>query len=64
MKLLLAFFRIRHLLQIEQIAGEVTAEIDAYDRALGGTPPRYNDSKPPDADDYNAILSITERLRR
>jgi hypothetical protein len=63
MKTLRAIFRVRHLLHLEQILREVTDEIDAYDRALDGTPPRYADAKAPTGDDYNALLSITERLR-
>lgn len=64
MKLLLALFRIRHLMRIEQAAREVTFEIDAYDRDLdNGTPPKF-DPKSPTGDDYNALLSITERLRQ
>lgn len=57
MELLIALFRIRSLLRIERIAREVTAEIDAYDRMMDGA------ERPPNGDDYNALLSITERLR-
>ena len=64
MKILLAILRIRKLMQIERTADEVTAEIDAYDRVLDGTPPRNLDARSPTGDDYNVLLSITERLRR
>ena len=64
MKILLALLRIRKLMQIERIAREVTAEIDAYDRSLDGTAPRYLDARSPTGDDYNAMLSITARLTR
>jgi hypothetical protein len=64
MKLLLALLRIRRLMRIEQIAREVTAEIDALDREIDGKPPHYDDARPPTGDDYNALLSITERLRQ
>jgi hypothetical protein len=64
LRTLQAMFRIRRLMQIEQIAKEVTAEIDAHDRAVDGTPPRYLDARAPNGDDYNALLSITERLRQ
>ncbi|MGJ4953110.1 hypothetical protein [Bradyrhizobium sp. HKCCYLS20291] len=59
-----ALFRIRQLMRIEQAARAVTLEIDQYDRSLNGTPPRGDDSRPPNGDDYNRILSITEDLRQ
>ena len=58
-----ALFRVRQLLALEAACRDVTFEIDAYDRRLNGTAPRYEDSRAPTGDDYNAILSITERLR-
>lgn len=58
-----ALFRIRQLMQIEATAREVIDEIDAHDRKLNGTPPYYNDSKPPDGDDYNKLWSIIGSLR-
>jgi hypothetical protein len=58
-----ALFRIRQLMRIERAAKNVTDEIDRYDRALNGTSPLYNDARPPNGDDYNALLSITEQLR-
>ena len=63
METLFALFRIRKLMRIEKMAAEVTDEIDSYDQLLNGTPPLYNDARPPKGDDYNALLSITERLR-
>jgi hypothetical protein len=62
-KTMKALFRIRQLMRIEQVAKEVTAEIDAFDEAMNGTPPRYDEARPPNGDDYNALLSITEQLR-
>jgi hypothetical protein len=59
-----AVFRIRHLMRLEQTAKRAVEEVDALNRRLNGTPPRYNDSKPPDGDDYNELLSIIEQLRR
>jgi hypothetical protein len=58
-----ALFRVRQLMRIERAAKDVTDEIDRYDRALNGTAPLYNDARPPNGDDYNALLSITEGLR-
>lgn len=63
-KTIAALFRIGQLMRIEQAAKLVTDEIDAYDRRLNGTAPLYNDARPPNGDDYNAMLSITEQLRR
>jgi hypothetical protein len=59
-----ALFRIRHLMRIEQVAKNVTLEIDQYDSRLNGTPPRGDDSRPPNGDDYNRILSITDNLKQ
>jgi hypothetical protein len=56
-------FRIRKLLRIERAAKLVTFEIDAFDAAMNGTPPHYDEARPPNGDDYNALLSITEQLR-
>ena len=61
---LLALFRIRQLMRIERIAGEVAAEIDAHDWEINGTPPHYHDARPPTALDYNFLFGFAERLPR
>lgn len=61
---ILALFRIRQLMRIEDTARSVLDEIERHDRKLGGTPPLYNDAQPPDGDDYNEIWSIAQDLRK
>jgi hypothetical protein len=63
-KTILALFRIRKLMRIEDAANQVIADVEAYNRRLNGTPPTYNDSKPPDGDDYNELLDIIDQLKR
>jgi len=63
-EILLAILRIRKLILIERAARLASAEIDAFDERLNGTPPLYHDSRSPNGDDYNVILSITNDLKQ
>ncbi|ARQ95433.1 hypothetical protein [Bradyrhizobium phage BDU-MI-1] len=62
-RIIAGLFRIRQLLRIEETARRVVADVERHDKKLGGTPPYYNDSKPPDGDDYNEIYAAVRELR-
>ncbi|MCA1379461.1 hypothetical protein I6F34_01330 [Bradyrhizobium sp. BRP05] len=62
-KTILALFRIRQLMEIEKRAKDLVKAADAMTEIMNGEPPRYEDSRAPDGDDFNTLYMYVSALK-